>query len=628
MKRIFGYLKPYRLRMALGLAIKFTGTVVELAIPWILSHMIDEVIPLKDTGRIYLWGGVMLVCAVIALIFNITANRMASLVSRNATEQIRNDLFGRILYLSNRQMDGFTLPSLTSRLTTDTYNVHQMLGMMQRLGVRAPILFLGGILITLTLDPVLTLTMLTVMPFIIGLLVFVSRVGVPMFTKLQQKIDQFVRVVREDVSGIRIIKALSKEGYEREKFRAYNEQAAEQERRAGMVMSALNPGVNICLNAGMVLVLLAGAVRVERGLVQPGALIAFLSYVTLIVNAIIFASRMLAIYSRASASARRIEEVLDCAQDLEPISVEEARRLWPQGTAGYAGEALGQTAVGYVREVPGQTAENGQARRGPYIEFDHVTFSYHKKEPNIRDVSFALEKGQTLGILGATGSGKSTVIQLLQRFYDVDEGAIRINGRDVRTYSLEELHGLFGVVFQNDFIARDTLGENIRFGREISGEQIRRAAEYAQALRFIEEKPQGFDTVTAVKGADLSGGQKQRLLISRALAAHPAILVLDDSMSALDYRTDAALRGQLKEHFGDTTAVIVAQRISSVLHADKILVLDEGRAVGFGTHEELMGSCRIYQELCQIQAGGSVEAKQEILGPGADQGKEEAGDGR
>ena len=581
MKRIFRYLKPYRLRMALGLAIKFTGTVVELAIPWILSYMIDYVIPRKDVGRIYHWGGAMLLCAVIALIFNITANRMASLVSRNATEQIRNDLFGRVLYLSNRQMDGFTLPSLTSRLTTDTYNVHQMLGMMQRLGVRAPILFLGGILITLTLDPVLTLTMLSAMPFIVILLVFVSRVGVPMFTRLQQKIDQFVRVVREDVSGIRIIKALSKEDYEREKFRVYNEEAAEQERRAGLVMSVLNPGVNLCLNAGMALVLLVGAVRVERGRVQPGTLIAFLSYVTLILNAIIFASRMLAIYSRASASAKRIGEVLGCAQDLEPLSEEEAARLWP-GNA---------------------QAESRPAAARPYIEFDHVTFSYHKKEPNLYDLSFSLEKGQTLGILGATGSGKSTVVQLLQRFYDVDEGAIRIDGRDVRTYSLEELHGLFGVVFQNDFITRDTIGENIRFGRPISGEAIEQAAEYAQARCFIEEKPQGFDTVVAVRGADLSGGQKQRLLISRALAAHPAILVLDDSMSALDYRTDAALRGRLKEHFGDTTSAIVAQRISSVLHADKILVLEEGRAAGFGTHEELMESCRIYQELYKIQTG-------------------------
>ncbi|MCI8567189.1 MAG: ABC transporter ATP-binding protein [Lachnospiraceae bacterium] len=600
MKRIFGYLKPYRLRMALGLAIKFTGTVVELAIPWILSYMIDHVIPLKDAGRIYLWGGAMLLCAVIALIFNITANRMASLVSRNATEQIRNDLFGRVLYLSNRQMDGFTLPSLTSRLTTDTYNVHQMLGMMQRLGVRAPILFLGGILITLTLDPVLTLTMLTVMPFIVALLVFISRVGVPMFTRLQKKIDQFVRVVREDVSGIRIIKALSKEDYERGKFGAYNEEAAEQERRAGLVMSALNPGVNLFLNTGMVLVLLVGAVRVGRGQVQPGALIAFLSYVTLILNAIIFVSRMLAIYSRASASAKRIEEVLDCAQDLQPMSEEEVKRLWP-GTPEKDNKAMaGRPAH---MEDTAEKPAGGRTTAAPYIEFDHVTFSYHKKEPNLRDLSFSLAKGQTLGILGATGSGKSTVLQLLQRFYDVDDGAVRIHGRDVRTYSPEELHRLFGVVFQNDFITRDTIAENIRFGRELDGEAVRQAAGYAQARRFIEEKPQGFDTVVAVKGADLSGGQKQRLLISRALAAHPAILILDDSMSALDYRTDAALRGQLKEHFGDTTSVIVAQRISSVLHADRILILDEGRMAGFGTQEELAKNCRIYQELCRIQTG-------------------------
>lgn len=594
MRRIFGYLKPYRLRMALGLAIKFTGTIAELAIPWILSYMIDHVIPLRDAGRIYLWGGVMFLCAVTALIFNITANRMASLVSRNATEQIRNDLFGRVLYLSNRQIDGFTLPSLISRLTTDTYNVHQMLGMMQRLGVRAPIMFLGGILITLTLDATLTLVMLAVMPVIVGILFFVSRIGVPMFTRLQHKIDQYVRVVREDVSGIRIIKALSKEDYERNKFYEQNRDAAAQEEKAGMVMSVLSPGVNMCLNTGTVLVILAGAIRVNKGLVQPGVLIAFLSYVTLILNAIIFVSRMLSVYSRASASARRITEVLDSARDLEPISFDEAVRLWPGN----------RIKVSQGAAEPGEEAP-------PYIEFDHVTFSYHKKEPNLRDVSFAVGRGETLGILGATGSGKSTVIQLLQRFYDVDDGAIRIGGRDVRTYPASELHRLFGVVFQNDFITRDTIGENIRFGRELTKEQIREAAAFAQAEAFIREKGEGFDTVVAVKGADLSGGQKQRLLISRALAAHPAILLLDDSMSALDYRTDAALRGQLREHFGDTTSVIVAQRISSVLHADRILVLEEGGVAGYGTHEDLMKTCEIYQDIWQIQTGISKE--QEVM---------------
>ena len=598
MKRILGYLQPYYLRMAVGFTIKFLGTIVELMIPWILSHMIDNVIPRQDVRQIYLWGGAMLACTVIAVVFNIVANRMASMVSRNATERIRYDLFRRVLYLSNAQMDGFTLPSLTTRMTTDTYNVHHMLGMMQRMGVRAPIMFLGGILITLTLDPGLTLVMLSVMPVIVLILVLVSKIGVPMYTTLQQKNDQYVRVVREDVSGIRIIKALSKEGYEREKFQRYNREAAAQEKKAGMIMNALGPGVNLCLNGGMVLVILAGAIRVDRGLVQPGVLIAFLSYVALILNAILFLSRMLAIYSRASASAGRIAEVLDAFQDLEQMTQPEVEVLWPENQEIWQKlqERSEIQADGVVEP----------AINIPYIEFDQVTFSYHKKEPNISDISFAIERGQTLGILGATGSGKSTILQLLMRFYDVDNGAIRIDGRDVRTYSSEELHSLFGVVFQNDFIMRESIGENISFGRGLTEDQISMAAGHAQAHEFILEKPEGYQTVVAVKGADLSGGQKQRLLISRALAAHPAILVLDDSMSALDYKTDAALRQQLQEHFGDTTAVIVAQRISSVLHADKILVLDDGVMAGYGTHEELMQTCEIYQDLYRIQTGQEV----------------------
>ena len=611
MKRIFGYLKPYYLRMLAGFTIKFVGTIVELMIPWILSHMIDNVIPRKDPTQIYLWGGVMIACAVIAVVFNIVANRMASRVSRNATERIRNDLFGRMLYLSNAQMDHFTLPSLITRLTSDTYNVHQMLGMMQRMGVRAPIMFLGGILITLTLDPVLTLVMLSVMPLIILILVFVSKIGVPMYTVLQQKNDQYVRVVREDVSGIRIIKALSKEEYERNKFRRYNREAAAQEKKAGMVMNALGPGVNLCLNGGMVLVILAGAVRVDRGLVQPGVLIAFLSYVTLILNAIIFLSRMLAIYSRASASAGRIAEVLEAHRDLEQMTQPEVEVLWPANKAIWQQVQERETKKEYSDQnaLEGAVGETKvEMDTIPYIEFDQVSFSYHKKEDNIKQVSFAIGRGETLGILGATGSGKSTLLQLLMRFYDVDQGAVRINGRDVRTYSSEELHNLFGVVFQNDFIIHDTIEANIQFGRELTGEQIRMAAVHAQAHDFIQEKGEGYESMVAIKGADLSGGQKQRLLISRALAAKPEILVLDDSMSALDYQTDAALRHQLQTQYGASTAVIVAQRISSVLHADKILVLEEGAMAGYGTHEELMSTCEIYQDLYRIQTGQEVKS--------------------
>lgn len=566
MKQIFKYLKPYIFSMLIGLTIKFTGTVVELTIPWILSHMIDDVIPLQEMRLIILWGFIMFICAVIAVTFNITANRMASRVARNTTERIRNDLFGKMISLSNRQVDKFTLPSLISRATTDTYNVHQMLGMMQRIGIRAPIMLVGGIIITLTLDPVLTLVMVSVMPLIFIAIMYVSKVGIPMFSIVQGKIDNFVRVVREDVTGIRVIKALSKEDYEKEKFDIKNMDAAEQDKRAGMVMSVLNPVMNLCLNVGTVLVILAGAYRVNSGAIKPGVIIAFLTYVTLILNALLFISRVFTNYSKASASARRIIEVLNSPEEMQ------------------------------VENIPKENSEYA-------IEFSHVSFSYNNNEDNVSDINIALKPGETLGIIGSTGSGKSTLIKLLMRFYDVDKGAIRINGEDIRSMEVKDLREKFGVVFQNDFVTTDSLYENIRFGREISSEDVYGAAEYAMAKEFILGKPDGFSTKVAVRGADLSGGQKQRLFIARALAAHPEILILDDSSSALDYKTDAILRKHLREHFKNTTTIMVAQRISSIMQADHICVLEDGVIAGYGTHEELLKSCEIYNEISKSQLG-------------------------
>ncbi|GAA0122503.1 MAG: ABC transporter ATP-binding protein [Clostridium argentinense] len=567
MKQIFKYLKPYVFRMCIGLTIKFTGTIVELALPWILSYMIDEIIPLKQVRPILIWGGLMLLCSIIAIAFNIIANRMASKVARDTTERIRNDLFSKIIYLSNNQVDYFTLPSLISRVTSDTYNIHQMLGMMQRVGVRAPILLIGGIIITFTLDPILTLVMISVMPIIFLAITYVSRVGIPMYSIVQKKVDNFIRVVREDVTGIRVIKALSKENYEIEKFDYRNKAAVEQEKKTGMVMSILNPVMNLCLNLGTVLVIIAGAYRVNSGVMKPGVIIAFLTYVTLILNAILFISRVFTNYSKASASAKRINEILNAEDEL------------------------------VVKDVP--IVDSNYA-----IEFDGVYFSYNHKENNLSNISFQLKKGETLGIIGATGSGKSTLIKLLMRFYDVDKGAIRINGEDIRSMDMKILRRKFGVVFQNDFISTDTLFENIRFGRDISEDDVKRASEYAMAIEFIEGKESGFNTKVAVRGADLSGGQKQRLLISRALAAEPEILILDDSSSALDYKTDSLLRKKLQNHFKETTTIMIAQRISSIMHADHICVLEDGEIAGYGTHEELIRSCDIYKEISESQLEG------------------------
>lgn len=570
-KVLFYYLRPYYWNMILGFIIKFIGTIMDLCLPWILAYMIDTVIPKEKPSHIYIWGFLMLICSVLALTFNIVANRMASKVSRDTTEQIRHDLFAKISYLSNVQTDRFTKPSLISRLTTDTYNVHQMLGRLQRLGVRAPILVIGGILVTLTLDWVLTLVLISVMPFIVFITVSVSKKSIPMYTDLQQSVDQFVRLIREDIAGIRVIKALSKTDYEKRKYDAINQEVVKKERKAGITMAAVNPSMNLLFNFGLVLVVIVGAYRVNAGVCEVGKILAFLTYFTIILNAMMNISKMFVIISKAVASADRIMEVIDAPEDMV---VEERKEEKKEDAA--------------------------------YLVFDHVTFSYDKVEPNLLDLCFSLQKGETLGIIGATGAGKSTLTQLLMRFYDPDQGNIFIEGEDIRTISFERLRKKFGVVFQNDTIFEESILENIRFGRELSFQEIQDAVQYARAKEFVEEEGRGYESKIHIRGANLSGGQKQRIFIARALAGKPDILILDDSSSALDYKTDAFLRKELREHFQNTTTILIAQRISSILSADHILVLEEGQTIGYGTHAELMEQCAVYREIWESQMGGII----------------------
>ncbi len=568
-KVLFYYLRPYYWRMIGGFFIKFIGTVMDLCLPWILAYMIDTIIPKKERSSLYLWGVMMIICSVLAWTFNIIANRMASKVARDTTEQIRHDLFAKISYLSNQQIDEFTKPSCISRLTTDTYYIHQMIGRVQRLGVRAPILVIGGIFVTLTLDPILTAVLVSIMPFIILVTFFVSKKSIPLYANLQQAVDQFVRLIREDMAGIRVIKALSKTEYEKQKYDTLNQEVVRKERIAGITMAAVNPCMNLLLNFGLVLVVIVGAYRVHIGVSEVGKILAFLTYFTIILNAMMNISKMFIIISKAVASANRIMEVIETPEDMQVVQINPV-----------------QAAVS-----------------APYFLFDHVTFSYNKIEPNLFDLSFSLEKGETLGIIGATGSGKSTLAQLFLRFYDPDQGNIYLEGKDIRTIPFEILRKKFGVVFQNDTIFEDSILENIRLGRKISFEEVQNAVEYARAKEFIEEEGRGYENTVSVRGANLSGGQKQRILIARALAARPDILILDDSSSALDYKTDAFLRKELKEHFPDTTTILIAQRISSVMQSDHILVLDEGKMIGYGTHQELMENCEIYREIGKTQMG-------------------------
>lgn len=571
MKRIFPYLRPYLPRISLGLAIKFTGTIMDLLLPWILSYMIDDVVPLKEVPRIVFWGGAMVACAAVALITNIVANRMASWVAQHTTEALRHDLFSKISHLSCGQIDSFSIPSLESRLTSDTYNVHQMIGMMQRLGVRAPILLIGGIFITLMLEPVLALILIAVLPLIALVIYGVSKKGIPLYTKLQQGVDAMVRTVRENVTGIRVIKALSKTDYEKERFSSVNSEVVRREKTAGITMALTNPLMNLFLNVGLTVVIIVGAFRVDSGLTQPGKILAFLTYFTIILNAMLSITRMFVMLSKGTASAERIREVLDTPEDLALLPSDDMDGAY-------------------------------------HIIFDRVTFSYQKKEANLRDISFRLKRGERLGIIGATGCGKSTIVSLLMRLYDADAGEIRIGRQRVEAIPPEVLHTKFGVVFQNDILFADTIAENIDFGRGLSREQIEKAAACAQAMEFIQSLPDGFEHRLTAKGTNLSGGQKQRLLIARALAGDPEILILDDSSSALDYKTDSLLRQALAREYPGVTTIVIAQRVSSILHADHILVLEEGRELGYGTHPELMESCELYREISRSQMGGGEVA--------------------
>ena len=573
MKHVLRYVRPFFGKMMLGFTFKFGGTIMDLFLPMLLSTIIDDIVPTGNRKNIYLAGLLMLVCSVLAILGNITANRMAARVARDTTEKIRNDLFARISYLSARQLDAFTVPSLESRLTSDTYNIHQMVGMVQRLGVRAPCLLIGGVVITFMMEPVLTLVLIAVMPFIAVSVYLVTKRGIPLYNDQQVATDGMTRIVRENAQGIRIIKALGKEHAERERFDDANRTLNRTEKRAAINMALSSPLMNLFLNFGLVAVIFVGALRVNSGLSETGKIIAFTSYFTIILNAVMSVTRIFIMSSRGIASANRIGEVLDTPMDMQPDSAYNAPA----------------------------------AAHAPKIEFDHVTFSYNGVKPDVEDISFSLEPGQTLGVIGPTGAGKTTLIALLMRQYDVDAGAVRIDGRDVRSMSRDEISKKFGAAFQNDFLFADTIRTNIDFGRGLDDEELLRAAQYAQASSVLDEKPGGLDYELAIKGANLSGGQKQRVILSRALAGHPEILVLDDSSSALDYATDARLRLAIREHFGGvTTNVIVAQRISSILHSDHILVMEDGKITGRGTHDELLRTCPLYREISDSQMGGAL----------------------
>ena len=575
MKLILRTMGKYKWAIVLAIFIKLLGTMTELTLPYILEYMIDHVVPSGNMRNVVLWGLLMFVAAVLCRQLNVTANRKAINNAHKMSFDVRQALFKKTANLSGDKFDSFALPSLISRMTSDSYNVQAAVAQVQTLCVRAPMMLFGGVIMTLIMDWALAMILIVMLPFLIFVVFFVSSKGIPLYTGVQGKLDCVVRIMRENITGIRVVKALSKGEYEKKRFAEANEDMAKSDMRAGTIMAIPGPFMQLCLNIGLTMVVIFGAIRVNRGQMQPGVILAFLTYFNMINMGVMGLNRIFMSMSKASASADRIDKVLS-AEDGWDIIPDEG---------------------------------NGS----DHIRFENVSFSYGsesktdadfaggKRERALENISFTLNKGESLGIIGPTGCGKTTVVNLLMRFYDPDEGSIIIDGRDVRSYEKDELRRKFGVVFQNDMVFNDSIKNNIDFGRDIPQEKLDAAAKDAVAMEFIDSLDGKMEYMAAIKGANLSGGQKQRLLVARALAADPEILVLDDSSSALDYKTDATMRNAIKKNHKDSTLIMIAQRVSSIMGMDHIMVMDNGECIGYGTHEELMESCPAYRETFEMQ---------------------------
>lgn len=571
-------MKAYMGTILFGATIKFIGSFSEFLIPYVLEHLLDEVVPTKDLKAVVMWGAIMVLIAVFIRAMNVFANRMAVGVAKKSIYHLRQDLYQKTLSLSGSQIDYYGLPSLTSRMTADSYNVQNFIRSMQTMGIRAPILLIGGVTVTLMMDTGLAMVLLVTLPFLIFAIMKLSMAGIPLYEKVQQSLDQIVRIMRENITGIRVVKALSKEKHEISRYSISNKDMLEKDIRASVIMSFPSPLSTLLLNIGLTAVVLVGAYRVNIGITKPGVILAFLTYFNMILNGVNGVNKIFIMMSKANASAKRIGMVLDEKQPFDVIYPPENKE-----------------------SVPPQNEDKDH-----FIEFNHVDFGYLKSgeassEKELIDIDFSMPKGSSLGIIGATGSGKTTIANLLMRFYDADSGSVRVDGQDVREYDVKALRRKFGVVFQNDVIFADTLLDNINMGRDVDENQAFEACKDAQADGFVSEYTDGLKHRAEIHGANLSGGQKQRVLIARALAKKPDILILDDASSALDYQTDAMLRQVIREKYNGITSIIIAQRISSVMHLDKIIVLEDGRIIGMGTHDELMASCDLYREMQQIQ---------------------------
>lgn len=567
MFRLAKYLKEFKLNVTVGPICKFTEAVFELIVPLVMAEIIDVGIKNGDTDYIRKHGITLIILAVCGLTFALICQYMASVASQGVGTRLRDDLYKHINTLSYKELDKLGTAALVTRISNDVNQVQTAVAMLIRLVVRAPFLVIGATVMAFTISARLSLIFLGAMAAIVAVMYPIMRVTVKLFKKQQRSLDGISRITRENLSGVRVVRAFSRQEHETERFEETAEEYRKFAVKAGRINALLNPAIFVAVNVAYLLIVWLGGGFADTGIdgMTQGKVIALVNYMTQISLALVVVANLVTIFTKAAASAARINEIFD----MKP-------------------------------SVVGAESSPKQDKNAPAIEFDNVSFSYVGGENSLENITFSLGRGETLGIIGGTGSGKSTLVNLLCRFYDCDSGAVKINGADVRDYPTEELRRLVGIVPQKTELLSGTLRENMTLGRtDISDDRIQKALETAQAKEFTDDLDGGLDARILQGGKNLSGGQKQRLTIARAVAQDPEILILDDSSSALDYATDANLRKALKTL--PMTCVIVSQRANSIRHADKIIVLDDGEAVGIGTHAQLLKNCEVYHEICLTQ---------------------------
>lgn len=569
------FLKPYKKETILGPLFKLIEAILELLLPTMVALMINHGVGKGDTHYVWQMGLLMLLMTILGFGSSLVCQFYAARASQGFGTTLRNTMFKHISSFSYADLDKFGTSSLINRITNDVNQLQTAVAMLIRLVIRAPFICIGAIIMSMILDFRLALVLLAATPVLALILYVVITKASPLYQLYQKKLDKIALVLSENLTGVRVIRAFAKRGAERVKFNTASDDLTQTAIRVGRISALLSPATLLVVNGAIIAILWIGGIHIQYGSLTQGEIIAFINYITQILLALIVVTNLIILFTKAATSAARIQEVLDTEASISD-------------TANSASFDQGRT--GKISPVPA-------------ISFDHVSFGYNKTgQLALSDVVVDIYPGETVGIIGGTGSGKSTFVNLIPRFYDAVEGCVRVDGIDVRHYKLEQLRQKIGIVPQKALLFTGSIADNIRWGHEhATNEEVARAVAIAQADEFISNLPEKFDAPITRGGLNLSGGQKQRLTIARAIVGNPEILILDDSSSALDFATDAALRKSLRENSTRMTVLLVSQRVSSVQHADKIIVFDEGRIVGIGTHDQLMSSSEVYQEINRSQ---------------------------